>query len=193
MSRPKRALVIDDDPSLLDLVRYELEKEGFEVRAAKSAEEGLDLLSELTPELVVLDLHLPGLSGLEFLKSCQKNFPNLPVIVLTAEERVDEVVQCMRLGAFDYVQKPFEPTRLLTSVRNAYGHCDLRRKLECVTDELRRDQGFAALLGHSPQLVETIALLRRAAESDVSVLLTGEGGTGKQIAARALHAESPRR
>jgi DNA-binding NtrC family response regulator len=189
----EKVLLVDDDPRLLGLVQHHLAEEGFETIWAATGEEGLDILANETPDAIILDLLLPGVSGVELLPKLKNNWPQIPVVVLTAQGDVKLVVECMRLGAVDYLPKPFDGTRLATSVRNATTQGQLKARVESLATELRRGEGFDAIIGESAAVKDAITLMQRAATSDIAVLLGGESGTGKEVAARAIHAESARR
>ncbi len=189
----EKVLLVDDDPKLVGLVQHHLAEEGFETIWAASGEEAIDILAQETPAAVILDLLLPGISGLELLPRFQTDWPQTPVVVLTAQGDLNKVVECMQLGAVDYLHKPFDGTRLATSVRNATTQGQLKAKVESLTTELRKGEGFDAIIGESAAVQKCITLMRRAAASDIAVLLGGESGTGKEVAARAIHAESGRR
>ena len=189
----EKVLVVDDDPQLLRLVEYELGRAGIEAVCARDGEEALRRLEEERPHAVLLDLMLPGASGKELLPRFKRERPGLPVVILTARSDLEDVVECMRLGAADYLHKPFDPMRLVTSVKNACRQGTLQDRVSSLASELQRESGLAAILGGSPALKKAKELLARAAHSDVTVLLEGESGTGKEVAARAIHAEGPRR
>ncbi len=188
-----RVLLIDDDPAMLRLVAHELGLEGIVTVQASSGAEGLRLLEEEAPSAVVLDLLLPDIPGRALLPRIEALRPGTPVVVLTVQSGVEDIVECMRLGAVDYVPKPFERTRLVASVRNAAARGHLQERVESLARELRRGEGFGEILGRSRAMDRAVELLRRAAASDVSLLLEGESGTGKEVAARAVHAEGARR
>ncbi len=178
---------------LLRLVERELRMEGIETVSAVSGADALRVVDEESPAAVVLDLLLPDGDGKDLLSRLTAERPDLPVVVLTVQDAVDEVVECMRRGAVDFIHKPFDRARLVASVRNAVTQGSLRRRLAHLADALRSGEGFGALLGGSAAMQRALELLRRASESDVTVLLEGESGTGKEVAARAIHAEGPRR
>ncbi len=188
-----RVLVVDDDPRIVELVALELANADFETVSAGTGKEALDTFQELEPDVVLLDLHLPDVTGIELLSSFRRTAPDVPIVMLTAQGGVETVVECMRQGAVDYVQKPFDATRLVTSVRNARHNRALATQIQSLTSELRKGEGFDRILGGSDALQRSLRLLRRAADSDVTVLIQGESGTGKEVAARALHAECQRR
>jgi DNA-binding NtrC family response regulator len=185
-------LLVDDDEKLLRLMQHELLEAGLTTRAVTTGADALAAVSEHDPAAIVLDLNLPDMSGKELLERLRRGWSHVPVVVLTAEGAIPEVVDCVRLGAADYVHKPFDRSRLVTSIKNALERGQLEARVRSLTRELRRGEGFAAIIGESPTLRRAVDLLRRASESDVTLLLLGESGTGKEVAARAVHAESVR-
>ena len=188
----EHVLVIDDDPSMADWFTLHLGRARLECRVALTAASGLACLGADPPGAVVLDLMLPDTGGIEVLRRVRARWPALPVVVVTAGDSIDDAVECMRLGASDFVQKPLDALRFTTSVRNALERGRLRQRAAALESEKRGTQGFARLAGESPAMRAALDLLRRAAASDVGVLLEGETGTGKEVAARAIHAESER-
>lgn len=185
-------LVVDDEQKVLAVVERALREDGMETATAASGEEALRLIEEEEPVAVVLHLGLPDLSGREVLARLHRARPGLPVVVLTAEGAIDQVVECMKLGAVDYVQKPFEEHRLLASVRNARTQGLLRARADLLASSLRASAGLGAILGRSAAIARAKDLIARAAKSEATVLLQGESGTGKELAARAIHTEGPR-
>jgi two-component system response regulator HydG len=185
-------LIVDDDADLRSLVELHLRSEGFGVRLAVDATTAIEACKADLPAAMVLDLMLPDRPGKEVLGELHERYPSLPIIILTALRDVGDAVDCMRLGAVDYLQKPFDKARLVTSVRNAAMQGALRTQVESLASELRRREGFATIIGNSASIRATVHMLARAATSDVTVLLEGESGTGKEVAARAIHAEGVR-
>jgi DNA-binding NtrC family response regulator len=188
-----KVLLIDDDTRLLEMVGLHLEDAGYQAIIAESASLGLAALRREEPAVVVLDLGLPDIPGKSLLTMIRAEHPGTAVIMFTAREDFDDVVECMQLGAVDYLPKSADRTRLLTSIRNAMRQAELAARVASLTSELREGEGFSAIIGGSPAIQRTLHLLRRAAQSDVTVLVEGESGTGKELAARAIHAESERR
>ncbi|TNE86459.1 MAG: sigma-54-dependent Fis family transcriptional regulator [Deltaproteobacteria bacterium] len=184
-------LVIDDDPSLGRLLAHWLQRDDHEVLSAETAAEGLDALTCALPDAILLDLNLPDAHGLEVLATVKQRHPRLPVVMMTVDADVDTVVRCMQYGAFDYLPKPVDRTKLFTTVRNAVdkGRADLRiAQLEREVD----GSGYPGILGQSPQIRELFRQMDRVAPSDITVLVRGESGTGKELVASGLHSASPR-
>jgi DNA-binding NtrC family response regulator len=188
-----RVLVVDDDEQVRGLEKHVLEEGGYSSVAAADGAAARRAFREEPFVAVILDLNLPDAHGKDLLDEFHRARPDIPVVVLTGEGEVGIAVECMRLGAHDFLQKPVDPTRLLTTLRNACDHRRLRDRVESLAAELRDSRGFGAILGDSPALRQSLGLLRKAAESEVTVLLEGESGTGKEVAARAVHAEGRRR
>ncbi|MAW61740.1 MAG: hypothetical protein CMJ94_13040 [Planctomycetes bacterium] len=189
---PGQVLLIDDDPAVIRLLEFELAEAGVSTVAATTGRQAKEILAKSDIDSIVLDLALPDVTGRELLSEFQKESPEIPVIVLTARDEVDEAVTCMRLGARDFVTKPFDRARLLTSVGNACHERRMQAQLELVSKQRRRSNGFESLVGKSAGVERVKQLLKRAVGNDVTVLLEGESGTGKEVFARALHAEGPR-
>jgi DNA-binding NtrC family response regulator len=189
---PGQVLLVDDDPSVLRLLEFELGEAGVTTVAASDGRQALELLEKTDIDTVILDLGLPDIQGQELLKRFHASHPEIPVIVLTARDEVSEAVLCMQLGARDFVTKPFDRARLLTSVHNACKERQMEAQLEGLATERKRASGFGTLIGNSQSMNRVKALLERTANNEVTVLLEGESGTGKEVVARALHAESTR-
>jgi DNA-binding NtrC family response regulator len=188
-----KILLVDDDPRLLAMVSLHLEEAGFEVVTADNGAGAIEALRRENPVVIVLDLGLPDIPGKTLLPKLRAEHPRAAVIMFTACEDFEDVVDCMQLGAVDYLPKSADRTRLVTSIRNAVKHSELEARVASLTSELRDGEGFSVIIGSSNAIQKTVNLLRRAALSDVTVLIEGESGTGKELAARAIHAESERR
>jgi two-component system, NtrC family, response regulator AtoC len=191
MNQPKSPiLVVDDDPDILVLLRYRLEQLSYAVCTAANGTEALSKLASDSPALVLLDLRLPRMSGLDVLKQIKQTVPEVMVIVMTAYATVEQAVEAMKEGAWDFLTKPLTPGHLELVVQKAFE----RQALERVQHLLQADlEGKAQpILSASPVLQQAIERARRAAQSTATVLLLGESGTGKEVFARAIHAWSPR-
>jgi len=184
----RRILIVDDEPNIRTQLAGLLGDEGYRAFAAESAERGLDLLREEGPDLVILDVCLPGQDGLTMLARLRDDGADVPVIVMSGHATIETAVRATKLGAFDYLQKPLDPGRLLVTVRNALETGSLRRR----NRELSRGVAPDGLVGSSPAMDALRAAVDRAARAGARVLLTGENGTGKEVVARALHERSTR-
>ena len=186
-----RVLVVDDETGVRESLRMLL-KGDCEVVTADSADAGLRAIEETPPDLVILDLIMPGKTGLEFLGELPEYADPPPVIVLTATKTVTSAVEAMKLGASDYVTKPFEVEALRMKVRQALEHRALRREVVRLSDELEGRTRLGGLLGRSEAMRAVFRTIERVAASEATVLIRGESGTGKELAARAVHDLGPR-
>lgn len=186
-------LIIDDEPHLPHQLGRYLNKHGYDVYTASDGESGLRELQKNAPDLLLLDVRLPGMSGLEILEELRKTEPDLPVIMLTAYGDVQTAVSAMKLGASDYLMKGFDLTELLLIVQRALETSAMYRELRQLRREKSDNYHFHYLIGHSARMREVFDLVARVARSDTaSVLITGESGTGKEVVAHAIHEQSPR-
>ena len=174
-------LVVDDDPIIRSIIGDALQDAGVQVYEAGGGREGLDLVGLHELAAVILDLGLPDLAGEEVLETLSTGHPDLPVVVITAKQDVQTVVQCMRAGARDFVEKPFDETRIVTTVQNAIRQRQLERRLESIVEEKRQTTGLDTLRGNSTAIEEVRQLTRKAIGSDVTILIEGESGTGKEV------------
>jgi two-component system, NtrC family, response regulator AtoC len=186
-------LIIDDEPNLPhQLARY-LGKHGYEVSTTANGEAGLLEIQKNTIDLLLLDVRLPGMSGLEVLGELRKTDQDLPVIMLTAYGDVETAVAAMKLGASDYLIKGFDLMELLLVVQRALETSAMYRELRQLRSEKSDNYHFHYIVGHSKGMREVFDMVARVARSDTaSVLITGESGTGKEVVARAIHDQSPR-
>ncbi|MFO0983407.1 MAG: sigma-54 dependent transcriptional regulator [Planctomycetota bacterium] len=188
-----RILIVDDDQHMQKLITYNLQTSGYEVELCPQGEECLRRVDQGGVDLVLLDVMMPGIGGLETLKRLRKTHPDLPVIMVSAKGQVETVVDCIHEGAFDYIQKPFDIERLLLTVANALAQQKLQSKLQSLDSELRKHTGFGKIVGRSPGIRKVIELVQRAASAGITVLVSGESGTGKELVARAIHDQGARR
>ncbi|HWQ54746.1 MAG TPA: sigma-54 dependent transcriptional regulator [Bryobacteraceae bacterium] len=192
MSR-QRILVVDDDESLRWVTQVQLQQAGYDVAAADDGERALELLRDAPFDLVVTDLRMPGISGLDLLKNVRAEFPETSVIVMTAFGTVETAVEAMKAGAFDYVTKPVNPDELKLAAGRALEHVALREEVRSLRASLDRKYGFENILGRSSTLLQVLDMASRAARAASTVLVRGETGTGKELLAKAIHQNSPRK
>jgi DNA-binding NtrC family response regulator len=193
MGNAEKVLIVEDELHALAGLAELVSGWGYRTETARDGVEGLDKAIEWTPGIVVTDLKMPRMDGLELLSRLSEMRLSLAVIVLTAQGSVERAVEAMKMGAYDFIQKPVDPTRLKTILANASRQRDVERELE-VTRRKLRDSGFlGSLVGSSKKMQEMFAMIERIAPSNVSVLITGESGTGKELVARTLHELSPRK
>ena len=186
-------LVVDDDPGTRKVARANLGLEGFEVLVASSGAEAQARLAESDPLAVVTDLKMPDEDGIALMERIHAERPALPIVLVTAHATVETAVQALRRGAHHYLVKPIRWDELALVLRQAVAHERARRDLERLRGELDRASGFNELVGGSPAMQEVFRVVQQVADSDATVLLCGETGTGKELAARALHRRSARR
>jgi DNA-binding NtrC family response regulator len=187
MSNP-RILVIDDERGVRTLCADILARAGYAVTVCEDAERGLAQLAAEPVDLVLCDVHLPGMGGIEVCKRLHAERPDLPVVLITGFPSIESAVRGMKEGARDYVVKPFAPDELRLVVARALEERALRRE----NARLRRELAFGSVVGRSPRMQELVAQVERIARADTTVLLTGESGTGKELVARALHYQGQR-
>ncbi|MFO0619075.1 MAG: sigma-54 dependent transcriptional regulator [Polyangiaceae bacterium] len=180
------ALVVDDDESVTELVCAWLGREGWSVDELGRADALFEALEVTIPDVVLLDLQLPDRDGMSVLAELRERFPEVAVVMLTANRDVDTVVAAMRLGAVDYVAKPFDPTRLSTAARNAAERARLGSRVRQLEQQLRTG-AYRGIVGRSDAMQRLFRELDHVVASDVTVLIHGESGTGKELVARALH------
>jgi two-component system response regulator AtoC len=185
----KQVLVADDEPNLRRVLSAQLVRDGFEVHTAEDGEGALKILGEHHIDLVITDLRMPKLDGMELLKRCVADYPDVPVIMITAHGTVNTAVEALKLGAFDYVTKPFDRAEFQSVVLKAARSRELSGNYLGNTEE----RGRFRLIGESAPMQEVYSLIDRAADTPSTVLITGESGTGKELIARALHEHSSRK
>jgi DNA-binding NtrC family response regulator len=185
------ALLVDDDPGTLRALRDVVEREGFEVRTAETLRGARSELFEPIPDLVLIDLHLPDGTGLDLLEDL-RDHRDTEVVFVTGQGTIDTAVEAMRSGAVDYLTKPVDLPRLRKVLLNVQRNFDLRQEIETLRGELRILGRFGSIVGASPAMQGVFDQLEKVSTTDITVLLTGETGTGKDLAARTIHELSRR-
>jgi len=184
-------LLIDDDPAIQDVLTDRLEALGYRVVVAANGQAGLALLDTEGPQLVLLDLELPDMSGLAVLKEIRKREAEVTVVIITAYGTVERAVQAMKEGAYDFITKPFEPDRLALTVQRALERERLKGEVALLSEAV--GERYRQVVGQSATMKEAVTVAQKAAQSTATVLLLGESGTGKELFARAIHDWSERR
>jgi two-component system response regulator AtoC len=191
----KQVLIVDDEPNLRKILAAQLSRDGYEVMLAEDGEQGLSMLREHHIDLVVTDLKMPKVDGMTLLREALKETPDLPIVMITAHGTVDTAVEALKLGAFDYLTKPFDKDEVRQVVAKALKTRALAQE-EATTEPIgaTKDPGARfGIIGSSPGLTDLYAVLERVADTPTTVLITGESGTGKELVARALHEHSTRK
>jgi DNA-binding NtrC family response regulator len=187
-----RILLIDDDPGVRETIELTLSTAGYAVQSAASGEEGFELARGGAFDVILSDMRMPGLSGLDILRRLREVRVDSAFIIMTGFGTVDTAVEAMKLGAVDFVQKPFFRDELLLRVRSATERRQLARQVDLLQRQVEPSGRQTRLIGASPAMARANDLIARAAVAPGTVLITGETGTGKELAARAIHAASPR-
>ena len=188
---PSRVLIIDDEEGIRESLRLLLDDD-FQISVAASGEEGLEAARLERPDAVLLDVVMPGIDGLETLERLHAAYPEVPVIMVTATKTVKTAVEAIKLGAYDYVQKPFESEELRILLKNATHTAELEREVDALRSEVGRRYHLGNIIGRSDGMQNVFKKVAQVAPLPTTVLIMGESGTGKELIARALHHQSPR-
>jgi len=191
--RKHKILVVDDEHLIRWSLEQNLKKQGYEVMTAGSGEDALRLLREDTPDLMLLDIQLPGINGMEVLEKVKEMDEEIIVIMVTALGVLETAVKAMRIGAYDYINKPFNLDELAIVIRKALETGELKKEVAHLRSEQSRKYGISNLIGQSRHMKNVLTMVEKVARSDAStVLIQGESGTGKELIAKAIHYESAR-
>ncbi|MGD9726552.1 MAG: sigma-54-dependent transcriptional regulator [Nitrospiraceae bacterium] len=187
-----KVLIVDDDQDIVTMLQDRLEASGYRTVTAADGQRGLELMEQESPNLLLLDLYLPRLKGMDVLKRLAqtRNMDDLPVIVMTAAGTIPDAVEAMRQGAYDFLLKPLDKDHLLIVIQKALERDSLKRQVAVLKSDIQNR--YATIVGGSPKIQAIIESAQRAAKSDAGVLLLGESGTGKELFARSIHQWSPR-
>ncbi len=189
--RRRRALIVDDEAGVRESLRMVL-KDAYDLVAASSGSEALELIGKGAPDVVLLDIVMPGMDGMQVLEELRTRCPNLPVVMLTATKTVKTAVGAMKLGAFDYVTKPFDVEELRLIIEKATENAALVREVEELRTEVGRRYQIENIIGRSVRMQEVFRTVITVAPLKTTVMITGESGTGKELIAKAIHYGSPR-
>ncbi len=187
-----QVLLVDDDQDILDMLAHLLKREGIQPLRADNAETALNLIRREGPDAMLVDVMLPGMSGLEVLKQARELDQDLPVIMITAYAGVGSAVEAMRAGAHDYLAKPFKNHEVVRVIRRALVERDLKRKIKQLASQAQEGQTLREMMGPSDAIGRLLNEVARVAASDFTVVIMGETGSGKELVARSIHEFSPR-
>ena len=193
MAMKTRILVVDDERSMREMLCILLEREGYEAVEAGSADKALQLFESSVFDLVISDIQMPGMNGIDLLAHIKKLSPDVPVLMITAFATAEQAVDAIKLGAFHYFTKPFNNDEIRALIRNALEKRDLKQENTLLRQDVQSRDGFCGIIGKSPRMRELFTMIQKVAGSTSSVLILGESGTGKELAARAIHTSSARR
>src|SRR5207245_3607963 len=188
-----RVLVVDDERSMRELLAIMLRQAGHEVTVAEGGEQAVEVIKSESFDLVITDLRMRKVDGIAVLRAAKEHSPSTVVLVVTAFASTETAVEAMKLGAYDYVTKPFKLDELRLTIANALERKRLQDENRELKRQLRREHGFEGFIGKSPRILEVFETIRKTADSGSTVMITGESGTGKELVARAVHLESARR
>lgn len=188
----ERLLVVDDEPSMREFLEIMLSNDGYQVKTAGSGEEALEIYRREEADLVLTDVKMPGMSGLDLIREIHSVDPSAPIIAITAYACADDAIRAVREGAYDYISKPFQIEDLRIVVRNALETRRLRHENRQLKDSIEGKYDFSDIVAESREMLEIFSLISRVAPSKANVLIMGESGTGKELVAQAIHRLSPR-
>ena len=193
MGLKPRILIADDEPLTLELVVERLQAEGYEVEVVSGGEEAIEAARKSSFKLVLTDLSMPGMGGMEVLAHFVKHYPETPVIVLTGFGTIETAVEAIKLGAYDYLSKPANLDEIVLTLKRAIEHKDLKEENVALRSQIQEQHRPDRLIGQSSAIQHLYRIIKRVAKTDSTVLITGESGTGKELIANAIHYQSPRR
>ena len=188
-----KILIVDDEKNIREIFSLLLEEQGYSVQKAKNGEEGLRKAENFSPDVVLLDMNLPDLSGIDVLTKMKESLPAIQVIIITAFGTIKTAVEATKLGAYDYLEKPIDNDELLLSISRALEVKKLRNEVDHLRSELSARYRFENIIGTSSRMNSIFQMMDKITRVDGTVLITGQSGTGKELVARAIHFNSPRK
>ncbi|MGE3681386.1 MAG: sigma-54-dependent transcriptional regulator [Bdellovibrionales bacterium] len=186
-----RILVVDDEESIREFLEIMLRKEGFEVTCAEDGQKALDLIKKKSFDMVISDLQMPNMTGIELLKNIKDQYPDMLFLMITAFGTTETAVEAMKLGAYDYITKPFKIDEVRININNALRSRNLEVENRVLKKEMGREYSFQNLVGNSETMHRIYEMIRRVSQTPTNVLITGESGTGKEMVAKAIHFNGP--
>jgi DNA-binding NtrC family response regulator len=187
-----KILIVDDEQMMCEMLEDDLKRQGFHPTSYLSAEKALDALKTESFDVLLTDMNLPDMNGIELCERVVTNRPDIPVIVITAFGSMETAIAAIRAGAYDFVTKPIDTEFLVLVLDRAVNHHGLQEKVKILDEALKKSHQFDELIGQSPPMRKLIDRLQRVADTETSILITGETGTGKELVAQALHRRSRR-
>jgi len=188
----RRILIVDDEENIRLVLRTLLRRHGYEVEAASSGEEALPLVESFGPDVVLADVRMPKMGGLDLLATLRAKGHDATVIVMSAYGNIDLAIEAMKAGAYDYVSKPFKPDEIVLVLRKAEERETLRRENRALREQIQKENQFESILAKSKEMLDIFRTISKIADFKTTVLVTGESGTGKELVARAIHTRSSR-
>jgi two-component system, NtrC family, response regulator PilR len=186
-----RILVVDDEESIREFLEIMLKKEGYEVTCAEDGAKAKDVLTKKSFDMVISDLQMPNVTGIELLKHVKESYPDLVFMMITAFGTTESAVDAMKMGAYDYLTKPFKIDEVRLNIHNALRSKNLELENRTLKKELTKEYSFQSLVGNSEPMHKIYDLVRRVSQGPTNVLITGESGTGKEVVAKAIHYNGP--
>lgn len=186
-----RILVVDDEDSIREFLEIMLKKEGYEVTLAEDGLKAKDILSKKSFDMIISDMQMPNMTGLELLKHVKESYPDVFFMMITAFGTTETAVDAMKMGAYDYVTKPFKIDEVRLNISNALRTKNLETEVRVLKKEMVREYSFQNMIGNSPAMHVVFDLVRRVSQAPTNVLITGESGTGKEVVAKAIHYNGP--
>jgi len=189
---PKRILIVDDEENFRHMLTVILKKEHYDVETASNGEEGLKKMVLSTFDQILCDIRMPQMDGMEFLREAQKKGMNVTIIMMSAYGTMDTAIEAMKLGAYDYISKPFKPDEIILTLKKAEERERLKRENELLREEVQKEYSFKNIISKNEKMQSIFEVIRKVAPYKSTILITGESGTGKELIARALHYNSDR-
>jgi two-component system response regulator AtoC len=189
---PKRVLIVDDEENFRHMLSVILKKEGYDVEAASNGEEALQKVTLSPYDQVLCDIRMPKMDGLDFLNEAKKAGVDTTIIMMSAYGTVDIAIEAIKLGAYDYISKPFKPDEVILTLKKAEERERLRRENELLRKEVKKEYSFENIISKNKQMQKIFEVITKVAQYKSTILITGESGTGKELVARALHYNSDR-
>jgi len=189
---PKKILIVDDEENFRHMLSVILKKEGYDVETASNGEEALQKIAATSPDQVLCDIRMPQMDGLEFLSEVQKRGMDATIIMMSAYGTLDIAIEAMKLGAYDYISKPFKPDEVILTLRKAEERERLRKENELLRKEVKKEYSFENIISKNEKMQKIFEIIQKVAHYKSTILITGESGTGKELVARALHYHSDR-